>query len=771
MKYTISRCGRVASSRSVQARALIRRSVSCSLLGLIATGNAGVAFAAEGTSAGGTSLQLEEIIITAQRRVETASKTPLALTVISGEALTEQGVINVADLQNVAPAVAVGRGAFGVTLAIRGVTTADNTSKGDQGIAFNVDGIPISRPSEMGLAFFDLERVEVLRGPQGTLYGKSSTGGAINLITNKPKNAFDAAASVELGNYNDRRADLMVNAPVGDQFAIRAAVNFNQRDGFLTPVLGNTFVGGKVPARNEQSDWSGRLSALWNIGDTSSLLVTGTFGHVGGAGPSNALYNSVKNKSGKAAREVYVNPFGSLLDQSFHNYNAELNMEFGPVRLTYDGGYLLFKANDRTSSTNDPRGNQGGRYNWRNYRGDVTTTSHEVRLANAAAQRIEWVLGANYYDEDINESDHNWNAAIATPTLVDSLNGIDPLNNTVHTSSGVFGQANIHATDALKLTLGLRQSSDKVKRRGTFAAGPYAVPATQTRWPNPQGTPCYAPDDCVGGRNDGDQSADKPTYRAGFDYQIRDNHMIYASVATGYKAGGFNDFDPRTNSPSPYDPEELIAYEAGYKGQILPNLQFISSAYYYDYSKAQVGSTIVINGSNVSLTNMVASTIYGLENELHYRVNEANMIDATLAFAHSEYGDFRLGPGQSVNWTGDARDKTPELTGSLAYAHTWFVSGGASYEARIASRYSGSYLVSDFANGVHYTQDAFTRTDFMLSYTSDTGKFQLQAYVRNIEGEMQLIGAPGNVSATVVDSANASVSEPLMLGLRGTVKY
>ena len=157
---------------------------------LVAGLAAGGSLAAETAPPGAARIvELEEVIVTAQRVTEVASKTPLALSVFSGDTLKEQGVVSVSDLQNVAPGVAVGRGAFGVVLAIRGVTTADNTSKGDQGIAFNVDGIPISRPAMMGLAFFDTERVEVLRGPQGTLYGKSSTGGVINVISNKPRTA------------------------------------------------------------------------------------------------------------------------------------------------------------------------------------------------------------------------------------------------------------------------------------------------------------------------------------------------------------------------------------------------------------------------------------------------------------------------------------------------------------------------------------------------------------------------------------------------------
>ena len=171
-------------------------------------------------------------MVTAEKKTETASKTPVALSVFTGDTLKEAGVVSIADIQNIAPGVSMGRDNFGVNINIRGVTSTDNTSKGDEGIAFNVDGIPIGRPIEEGLSFFDVSRVEVLRGPQGTLYGKSSTGGAINVITNKPSNEFEASGDFEFGNYNARRENAVVNFPLAEQFAVRVAVNANDRDGY-----------------------------------------------------------------------------------------------------------------------------------------------------------------------------------------------------------------------------------------------------------------------------------------------------------------------------------------------------------------------------------------------------------------------------------------------------------------------------------------------------------------------------------------------------------
>ncbi|MEM8921245.1 MAG: TonB-dependent receptor plug domain-containing protein, partial [Pseudomonadota bacterium] len=173
------------------------------------------------------------VVVTALKRETVLEDTPLALSVLDGEALDVAGVESIVDLQNVAPSVQIGRSDFGVTINVRGVTTTDQTSKGDQGIAFNVDGVTIGRPREMGTAFFDVARIEVLRGPQGTLYGKSTTGGVINVVTNRPSQEFGGSVDLEYGDYDTKRVEGAINIPVTDQFAVRGAVAYNERDGYL----------------------------------------------------------------------------------------------------------------------------------------------------------------------------------------------------------------------------------------------------------------------------------------------------------------------------------------------------------------------------------------------------------------------------------------------------------------------------------------------------------------------------------------------------------
>lgn len=756
-----------------------------------------------------------EIIVTATKTSQLASKVPQALSVFSGDTLKEKGIVNVANLSNVTPGLEIGSASHGVSISVRGVTTTDVTSKGEQDIVFSIDGIPIGRPQLMGLAFFDLDRVEVLRGPQGTLYGKSSTGGAINVITAKPTHQLAASVSAELGNYNTPRFEGMINLPVTDNLAVRAAFTSNSRDGFIKPVLGNFSGGNAQNPMGAESNWAARLTGKLDFANNGSLVLTGTFGHVGGADSSNdVIYSRVTRLKGNNRFQVYYNPFANGgQNDNFANVNAELNFDLGPVHVAYDGAHMWWHGEDNmdpqvmyAGQVNNPGGatDSSNAFTWSQYSSHLTTDSHELRFSNAnPASRLEWLIGGNYYHEYNNESDLNWqtlntSTCIATPAATGcSLPNPHIVGPTVHTSKGVFGQLNYHVTDKFKLTGGLRYSSDEMARYALLSAG--GAPAGG--WLTTGGAPCGPPYACVSpAQSQSDAGQNKTsavTWRVGADYQITPHNMIYASVSTGYKSGGFNDLDPtapvaRTGN---YGAEHVTAYEAGFKGRITNTLSYNTSGFYYDYSKYQLtGATFlalsIAAPTVVIYTTQAPATLYGWENEMTWRPTKNDTFGAALTL---EKAFFDHGPNAAkvgfiysnqVSWAGRSLDRVPGIAGNLSWDHRWDMKDGGKVRFGVNSKISGGYWLSDLGgtgnpfSGVYsslpqqYRQGAYTRTDVTVGYTMPSGKVTLEGYVRNIENQVQLQSTPTTPQPGYTSDGQAvRVNLPRTFGARLTVRY
>lgn len=733
----------------------LRRSSALAALaaGLMATS----AQAQEGQSAEPDS---DSIIVTALKRSQSVDSVPQAISVVGGDSLETLGVENVADLANVMPGVNIGRGRDGVDISIRGVTTTDTTSKGEQGIGFNVDGVYVGRPYMQGVAFFDIDRVEVLRGPQGTLYGKSTTGGAINVITRAPEFEFSGYARAEVGNFDTRRLEGAINIPLSGSIAFRAAGSYNHRDGFLETASGNVSKAG-------QNDYTGRFSLLAELGDRSRARFTLTLGHIGGSGPSPAVYgNWLNGETNRERRTILDNPFPSQDDEDFINFNGEVNLGLGPLDLTYVGAHTRFDSNQLRSTNNDPgqnfigQGPFGAYYGWSIYQSEVRTDQHELRLTNANPGFIDYVIGGNYFNENIAgpERYHTWTAPVANPTNAASINGLSFLVDTTHESWGIFGQATVNLTEDLSVVAGLRYSDDRVARTGTVAIGPGAQDAG--------GNVCIAPEPCVGGPNVGSQQATKLTYRGGINYQLTNSDLLYASIATGFKAGGFNDFDPIALTAAPYDPESMTAYELGYKGRIIDGVRFNSNFFYYDYSGSQITSLVNILGNFVIYTQLVPTEIYGWENELSAAIGPDTNIALTASLMESSYTEFQAGLFRNVDWSGLSLDRTPRFVATLDVNHSWDVGRGYSLEMRAFSKLSSGYVVSDFVNAFRLEQGSYTRSDASLTLFAPDDAWYAQLFVRNIENGLQAVAGPADYNPNLLNGTTVPISEPRALGVR-----
>lgn len=760
------------------------------------------------TAAADDTMASDEIIVTALRRSENVLKVPVTIAVLKGENLRSVGVSTINDVQNLVPGLSVGNGPFGTTISIRGVTSTDQTSKGQMGIAFNINGAFVGRSQEQGVAFFDLERIEVLKGPQGTLYGRSSTGGAINLITKKPVlDTVEGYAKAEYGNYNTKRAEAAINLPLGTMFALRIAGSMNDRNGYLTPadtkVVGSpaanngagpasaNLLGAGLPAKNDQVDQTGRATLLFKPSDDLTATIVATVGHIGGFGAGGASLSNF-TISGASVFDIAPNYVPSHVDKNFHNFNEQVNWRLGAVQVDVLGSQQHFTDRSQQTGSSNPfnTGNPtaAAAFTLQDYNGVFKTDQYEVRMSNVDKGVVEYVAGANYFHETINESDHNWLAPLtATGGLSDSskwVNGIDPVNTTQHKSYGVFGQVTVHATDRIAVIGGLRYTKDETQREGTFSVGPVLG--------------CLYPNDCIGGPNNGSASNNKVTWRVGLNFQATPEDLIYTSIATGYKAGGFNDFDPSTGAASTYGPEQLTAFEVGYKGRPLPGLTVTSAAFYYDFSKAQINGLTLFPTSagvvGVLFTQLTPVEIYGLEGEVNYQLGRSTTLNAALAYQHSRFVGLQTGflgylTGKFADFSGYPLPNAPEFVANLSVNHGFALGNGAELRLRGAMKFSSGYDLTDFANAIRYRQDSFTRSDTSVTYAAADDRYTVQLFVENIENKLQRTAGPNsynggyggftggvptaeaNGTAFPLQSVNFGVARPRFYGIRVGAKF
>jgi iron complex outermembrane receptor protein len=528
--------------------------------------------------------------------------------------------------------------------------------------------------------------------------------------------------------------------------------------------------------------------------DVTATLVA-TIGHQGGTGPGTAVYDNLEG-AGADKLDILANPVPAFQRNNFVNIDGKLNVRLGGAQVDLMGSRQHFRDHTQVTSTNNPAANagpSGPAFGLQDYQGVFKTTQFEARISNINPGRLDYVVGANYYNEKIHESDHNWGAPVVSyANTATWLNNIDPLNTTTHKSYGVFGQATFHVTDQLGLLGGIRYTHDATQRIGTFAV-PFINFATSppSPWLDPNGNICVYPNDCVGGPNNGTEADHKVTWRLGVNFQVNPSNLIYASVATGFKAGGFNDFDPATNGTSAYKPESLTAYELGYKGRPLSGLTFSSSLFYYDYAADQINSLVFFGPVGVLYTQLAPVKIYGWENEFSYQVARDTTLGGSVSLMGSKIKSLKVGPTfpYAFDWSGQGLDRTPHFVATGVFTHNFEVGNGAKIRLRAQSKYNSGYDLSDGAHAVRYHQNAFTRSDASLTYAAERDRYTVQLFLENIENKVQktsgpnsYLGVAGGPTGNFVPSVEGSpsfpansltfgISNPRFYGVRFGVKF
>jgi iron complex outermembrane receptor protein len=736
-----------------------------------------------------------DIIVTATRQSTLLSKTPIALTALTGDSLRSKGIVSPTALGDNVPNLSIDR-TNGLQITIRGVTSTDGTEKGDPSAAFLLDGVYIARPQQADVSFFDINRVEVLRGPQGTLYGRNTTAGVVNVISNKPElGKFGFGANAGYGNYSAYNVDGFVNVPAGENVAFRAAASFDQRDNYIKALPGDT-----QSINPFRKNFAGRLQMFARIGDNIDITLRGDYAKLRGSRVTSvrasnfynfALIDSAgnpayigSNSSADAllTRSSIATPipsaaFGlgdtSTTNPSTNNHTwaveGELNWDLGPAKLTYIGSYRRYVAHENQlfdvgapvafASTFD---------------GKYKAVSQELRLATEVG-KLKLQTGLYYFREQSGIAFILLNSPfVARPAPKTGFFPIFgfPQDPTISQSKAAYAQGTFSLSDTVRFSLGGRFTDDAKSRFGHTIIQEALTynPATDTRLQNAASINSI--------------THTKFTWRAGMEADVA-RGLAYATVSTGYKAGGFGDGclagtttngelcnQPRDPSVLFYQPETLTAYEVGYKARISSELRFSLSAFHYDYKNLQLSQIALVSGAPSTVTlNAGKAKVSGVEAEATITPDSRNRFDLSYNYLDAHYSAYcpkGLATGSTTvcsgpDFAGRSLDRSPKHVATAGYSYTQPLANGASIVAGVRTRLSSSYVITNFGAATQYRQPSYTKTDVTLTYTAQDDRFYLQGFARNLENTIVVTNVDG--------FANANPGDPRTYGVRAGFKF
>nr|WP_284732213.1 TonB-dependent receptor [Sphingobium nicotianae] len=697
-------------------------------------------------------------------------KAALSIVAMSGDTLSARGVNNIDALARQTAGVEIQpSGGPYTTFTVRSVSNLSGNAFSDPSIAVNINGVYLATPTTFRGLFYDLDRVEVLKGPQGTLYGRNATGGAINLIAARPKFTFGGTMGMTAGNYGHVDFNAALNLPLSQTVAIRIAGQHAEHGGYMS--LGT----------NDELLDAVRGSLLIQPSADLSILLWGDFAHEGGKGPGATLRKAC-SALGRAGTSCFVaDPWTDVGDlPSFYTsagiavqtrnpyldndyYGAGLNVDWttaiGTVSLV--GGYR--KADVRYNSTAT---------SWQILENQhPEQKSLELRLASPDNSRLGYVLGAYYLDTEMH--------ARANGESATGRNYSDQFTNLSGWTGALFTQLSFGLTDSLRLVGGARYTYEKKNsnsnRYRLSVVGPDPVIP-----PGPTGPVLNS---IIGSRE-----WNRVNWKAGFELDAGPRSLIYANASTGFKAGGFYYGPPGFTT---YEPEEVTSYVVGSKNRFLDNrLQFNVELFYLDYANQQVSFVKLINGSSTLVTeNAAKSHAYGVDLDSQFLVTPTTRLSLQAQYLRSKYDDFTyltLGappaartscivsagspPNSAVNCSGQTTLRSPKWTLVGNVEQTVPLANGSRLSGEVNVRYE-----SDYQTDVSYLPEALAnataRVNLSLGYDTANDVFSVRAYVDNLTDMTSITATTMSTSYPVNQAFGVRLLPPRTYGLRVQVKF
>lgn len=670
---------------------------------------------------------ITEIIVTAQRRSERLVDVPISMASVSDAELERAGATSLENLNKLVPGIYMQRDVYGLSPTIRGIGSTLSSSGGESNVSVYVDGVYLPYKATNIFDLASVSNVQVLKGPQGTLFGRNATGGAILVTTLDP--AFDPAArfKVSYERFGQARASAYVNQPLSEKVAANAAISYRHSDGYIHDARSNDIV-------NEGEDYSGRGKLLWNPADDLSVVLVAYASKFDD--PTGSSYQSLAPAPFYSVPGIDSNA-GPIADDRFHrSHNIEdvvktqstqfsahvrWDRDFGTIQsITSSQKGELESVNDLDSTYQDLVPDANARVALKTTGDSVT---QEINVTSKPGAKLDYVGGVFYYY-----------SRGTVPYL--NIND-DPQFTTVgHTrAASIYFDGNYHI-DQWVLIGGIRFTSEKRYINTQFL---------------PEGS----------GENVDSKTENVLTPRVGVRYEISSESNVYATYTRGYKAGIFDATSPNGNK---VDPEFVDALEVGYKASIR-DFSLNAAAYYYDFKDTQVNA-VFSSGNQIyqQLFNVPKSEIYGLDLDGTYRFSQAFDVRASLAYTHARYKDFTNAPDYeidptdpntgfglfyssiSVDASGRNMVRAPEWSGSSALNYHATLPGDAMLDASLSGSYS-SRVFFNFSNTLN--QSDYVLVDANVSVTMNEN-LTISVFGRNLTDEVYYTSYSQNALGTGV---------------------
>jgi iron complex outermembrane recepter protein len=675
----------------------------------------------------------DEIIVTAQKREQNILDVGIAVQSLSQDTLTEQRIEQLRDLNAALPNVSIKEqipGAIPV-ISIRGVGLDDFSSTNNPAAGIYIDEVPLSSLSLMSFDFFDLQRVEVVRGPQGTLYGRNSTAGAINVLTARPADHFEARVFAGYGNYERAEAEAMLNLPLGENAAFRVAGRFvDQGEGYWESRLlpGETLgeqnaVQGRAQLALELGGWDANLK-IEGLRQRSEMGQGEHFGVVGLSctpiDPDNCTdFLGYTDTDGDPFTGDWARDSQYDIDQTGATLRVEGDLGF--ATLTSITGYIDFERDFYIDSDASPfRQFEFNQLDW------VNQFTQEVRLTGEAP-RLDWTLGAFYSDDDI---------TLRTPSFLDDLFGTEALitADQQSNSAAVFAQAEWALTDRLELITGVRYTEEeKTYAGGTLDQNPFGVSGLINPFCPGPALPCQL------SFVDTSIEDDFVSWRVGLDYRVNDDTLLYASVSRGQKSGGFFTGITLANAQlAPYSPEELTAYEVGVKWQAPDGrVRAEAAAFYYDYSDLQTFIRVDLGPISVqALGNVPEAEVQGIEGSLSWEPIDGLTLQAGAGLLETELGAFETTAGPIP--AGNEIPNAPGLSFNARVIYEWNIGADLFGRAQIGADYADG-VFKDAINDPIIAADEYWLFDGRIAVGSESGDWEVALWGANLADEQYVV--------------------------------